>query len=91
MDLPLRATIHRYSLEIDSVVDQKHGPSFWKLNTSLLDDPEYMNLINAEYPNWLHEFEDITDKRVLWDLIKYRIRQVSITYSKNKHKQRKNT
>ena len=50
-----------------------------------------MNLINAEFPNWLHEFEDVTDKRVLWDLIKYRIRQVSITYSKNKHKQRKNT
>ena len=66
------------SLEIDSVVDPKHGPALWKLNTCLLDDPEYMNLINDEYPNWLHEFEDIADKRVPWDLIKFRIRQVYI-------------
>ena len=41
-------------------------------------------MINTEYPNWLREFEEITDKRVLWDLIKYRIRQVSIAYSKDK-------
>ena len=78
------------SLEFDSVRDQKHGPSFWKLNTSLLDDSEYVNMINTEYPNWLREFEEITDKRVLWDLIKYRIRQVSIAYSKDKQKNRRN-
>ena len=40
-------------------------------------------------PTWLDEFKDITDKRILWDLIKYRIRQVSIKYSKEKaHKRR---
>ena len=33
---------------------------------------------------WLKEFEEVTDKRLLWDLIKYRIRQVSIKYSKEK-------
>ena len=32
------------------------------------------------YPEWLDEFNDVNDKRVLWDLIKYRIRQVSIKY-----------
>ena len=47
-------------------------------------------MINTEYPNWLREFEEITDKRVLWDLIKYRIRQVSIAYSKDKQKNRRN-
>ena len=35
-------------------------------------------------PTWLDEFKEITDKRVLWDLIKYRIRQVLIKYSKEK-------
>ena len=29
---------HAITLEIDSVDDQKRGPSFWKLNNSLLDD-----------------------------------------------------
>ena len=32
----------------------------------------------------LPEFKDVNDKRVLWDLIKYRIRQVSMRYSKEK-------
>ena len=31
---------------------------------------------------WLNEFQEVTDKRQLRDLIKYRIRQVSIKYSK---------
>ena len=43
---------------------------------------------------WLKEFIEVTDKRLLWDLIKtikYRIRQVSIKYSKEKAlKKRKN-
>ena len=35
------------------------------------------------------EFKDVNDKRVLWDLIKYRIRQVSLKYSKEKARLRK--
>ena len=33
---------------------------------------------------WLKKFDEVTDKRLLWDLIKYRIRQASIKYSKEK-------
>ena len=43
---------------------------------------DYVKLLNESLPIWLDEFKDITDKRILWDLIKYRIRQVSINYSK---------
>ena len=39
--------------------------------------------------NWLDEFKDIIDKRILWDLIKYRLRQVSIKYSKEKARKRR--
>ena len=35
------------------------------------------------------EFKDVNDKRVLWDLIKYRIRQVSMRYSKENARLRK--
>ena len=31
----------------------------------------------------------MTDKRVLWDLIKYRVRQATITYSKDKARERR--
>ena len=51
-----------------------------------MDDPEYVNMINTEYPNWLREFEEITDKRVLRD----RIRQVLIAFNKKKDKMRRN-
>ena len=40
-------------------------------------------------PTWLDEFKDITDKRILWDLIKYRIRQVSIKYNKERARKRR--
>ena len=42
-------------------------------------------------PIWLDEFNTIADKRLLWDLIKYRIRQASMEYGKEKaRKKRKN-
>ena len=40
-------------------------------------------------PVWREESIEVTDKRVLWDLIKYRIRQVTIKYSKAKAKARR--
>ena len=40
-------------------------------------------------PNWLNEFEDVSDKRVLWDLIKYRVRQVSLKFAKEKARKRR--
>ena len=39
--------------------------------------------------NWLEEFKEVQDKRVLWDLIKYKIRQRTITYSKGKARERR--
>ncbi len=38
---------------------------------------------------WLNKFNEVTDKRLLWDLIKYRIRQVSIKYSKEKAREKR--
>ena len=59
-------------------------PSFWKFNASLTDDDDFVKLINESVPMWLKEFDEVTDKRLLWDLIRYRIRQASIKYSKEK-------
>ena len=38
----------------------------------------------------IQEFADVQDKRLLWDLIKYIIRQFTISYSKGKAKERRN-
>ena len=75
-------------LSINGIEIRSRGPSFWKLNSSLLDDKEYVSLINMKYPLWPNdEFKEVTDPRLFWDLMKYRIRQESISYSKLKAKE----
>ena len=77
------------SLSVNSLEDQPFGPFYWKFNSSLLDDDNYIQLIHSEYPKWITEFPEVKDNRVLWDLIKYRIRQTTIKYSKVIAKNRK--
>ena len=76
-------------LQVNSVEKQPTGPSYWKFNSSLLEDPEYINLIKDNVPSWLVEFSEVLDKGLLCDLIKYKIRQVTIKYSKTKARERR--
>ena len=62
-------------LHLNTIGKQNHGPSYWKFNNSLANDTDYVLLMNQSIPVWLDEFKEVTDKRVLWDLIKYRVRQ----------------
>lgn len=78
------------TLEINSIEKQPPGPSYWKLNASLLEDIEYIELIKNLFSTWIEEFSEVQDKRLLWDLVKYRIRQVSIKFGKDKAKKRRN-
>ena len=55
----------------------------------MLDDKEDVSLINMKYPLWNDEFKEVNDPRLFWDLMKYRIRQESISYSKLKAKERR--
>ena len=55
--------------------DLEKGPNFWKFNSNLVNDSAFCELLTTEYANWLEEFKEVQDKRVLWDLIKYKIRQ----------------
>ncbi len=61
------------------------GKGFWKLNASLLYDPEY----ETEIRNIIHasaqELEHYQDKCLIWEIIKLIIRPFSIPYGiKNK-------
>ena len=77
------------TLHVNNIKNQKHGPSFCKFNASLLYDENFVVLINQSVPIWLNEFKEVTDKRVLWDSIKYMIRQVTIKYRKEKSRERR--
>ena len=77
------------TLHFSSIGKQKNGPSFWKFNASLNDDTNFVALLSESVPEWLIEFNAVTDKRVLWDLIKYRIRQMSVKYGKERAREKR--
>ena len=77
------------TLNFKKIVEHKPGPSYWKFNSSLVDDREYTDFTKNSYPNWLEECKDITSKRLLWDIIKHRIRKETISFSKQKAKERR--
>ena len=77
------------TLSINGLDETERGPNFWKFNSNLVNDSDYCELLTTEYVNWLEEFKEVQDKRVLWDLIKYKIRQRTITYSKGKARERR--
>ena len=76
-------------IEINSLDTQNHGPSFWKINNSLFEDSTYVELIRENIPVWLSEINFCTDYRIVWDWIKYNIRRESISYSKQKAREKR--
>ena len=77
------------TLSINCLDDLEKGPNFWKFNSNLVNDSAYCELLTTEYANWLEEFKEVQDKRVLWDLIKYKIRPQTIRYSRTKVRERR--
>ena len=76
-------------MHINGIEEIRRGPSFWKFNSSLLEDEVYIKLVTDKYSDWLEEGKDLQDPRVLWDFIKYKIRYETITYSKQKARNRR--
>ena len=63
---------------------RKPGPGFWKFNSSLLEDNEYVNGIRKCIVSANDKYKDIEDYGLKWDLIKMELRGFSITYAKRK-------
>ena len=62
------------------------GPGFWKLNTSILLDGEYVDLIKETINGVANDYKNDTevDAILLWDTIKMQIRSSSLYYAKIK-------
>ena len=76
------------TLSINGVDDSGRGPSFWKFNCSFVNDNNYRDLLDTNIKSWLEEFKEVVDKRVLRDLLKYKIRQFPVNYRKTKARNR---
>ena len=66
------------------------GPRLWKFNNSLLEDKNYKELIAFYYPHILEKYRDVTDKQLLWELIKMELRSKTISYSKQRRSKLRN-
>ena len=69
-----------------STTTNPRRPGFWKLNTFLLTESEYVDLIRKTIQDVSKEYKDHreVDKILLWDVIKMEIRAASIKYAKAK-------
>lgn len=61
------------------------GPGFWKFNTSLLEDKNYVSEMKMLIEKLKHENEDqLMKPNTFWEWLKYNIRKHSIKFSKTK-------
>ena len=56
----------------------------WKFNNTLLEDKYYKEFVTIKYPQILEKYSEVTEKQLLWELIKMELRFETIKYSKEK-------
>ena len=63
------------------------GRGFWKLNTSLLKEEEYLNLIKTTIYKTKNEYQsdNSVNPALLWDMIKMKVREKSIAFATAKN------
>ena len=64
-------------------------PGFWKLNTSLLANPEYVKTITSELPTWVEQANNLSNDRIKWDWLKFKIKMSSVAFSKKMSRERR--
>ena len=50
-----------------------------KFNNTLLKDENYVAIVRETYTDTLRYYEQVSDKRLLWELIKMEIRNTTIS------------
>ena len=66
-----------------SLHSNPRGKGFWKLNTSLLADNNFIETIKIAIQETANEYKDDNqiNPLLLWDMVKLKVREKSITYS----------
>ena len=71
-----------------SLHSNKRGRGFWKLNTSLLNDTEYVNRIKSIINQTREEYanDETVGLSLLWEMVKMKVREESIKFGAHKKK-----
>ncbi len=62
------------------------GKGYWKLNVSILEDNEYLDMITNVIKNTIQQYKNTISKCVLWDYLKKLIKEHSIKFCIDKAK-----
>ena len=62
------------------------GPGLWKLNRSVLDEAEYIDLISTFWSYWQSRLSSFSSLTGWWDSSKSHIKRISINYCVNRSK-----
>ena len=65
------------------------GKGFWKFNSSLLRDKEYVQKINTCLTDCKEKYKEEVNKPLIWDTIKCELRTETISYATFKAKQKR--
>ena len=72
-------------IKISPLQKTARGPFYWKFNSSLVNDPTFVEktkeIINEVPMNITNQFDNY---RIGWEFLKYKVRQLSQVYSKRK-------
>ena len=60
------------------------GPGLWKLNCSVLDDPDYVDLISSFWLSWQSRRLSFSSPLLWWDRGKSRIKGLTISFCNNR-------
>ena len=65
------------------------GKGFWKFNSSLTKDQNYITEIKKLIRNFSNENESLFNHQLKWELLKYEVRKFTIKYTKHVAKEKR--
>ena len=82
---------HMVSLNFSQFNHQKLGSSYWKFNSSLLKDLDYIDFMNIFLTNNIVNYPTDQNMLIWWDELKSHIRSATISFCKNKKRRERFT
>ena len=75
------------TIKLNLIPDTQKGRGYWKFNSQYLEDEEFVTRMSEILQNTTNFNNDIEDKRVAWEWIKYEVRKYCIKYGTKRKKQ----
>jgi exonuclease III len=77
------------SIHLEEKTENIRGRGYWKFNSSLLQDNDYVTKINELLDREIPRHDHLENKGLAWDTIKMLVRSETVNYSSHKSKQRR--